>query len=536
LQGTLQFPYKTRHFIIEDWDFANVFLEQWERLSKEDDLFWGKLIERLLDQGRGFWEGALKVAVLHVATTGTRRPMTDEEITPSWVLRFRDLACVPDTRGLVRKPSELLRRTPETEALLDVEPFVHGRLDLEANRSLLDLLGVSSTPTGPQRILERLRSLSGFAKPPIEEVEKWYRRLDKMSESVGTEDFKTILETFQTEKMILGADGTWQNTSGIFLQADEDDVPGAAVIRTAVRDLRLWTRLGVGDRPTAELAIHWLKALPTEEKLGADEFRRVRALLGRHPKRIWEETGCWLNLIGELVPSSGLTYSLTMQALVSWQHLHLWVKRQTADLRQISVEVASMEPFSRLLPLATVLEERLPTNPVADGPSVERPWLRVLGEELSWVDLDMEDETDRVRQRARVLARTVWVPASGVELVPYIGGTPAGLARRPGVAWIGQALYVDGLPKAKLARLVPEEIGKAFNRSDIKSALDYAFERSSDEVRAYLRENFQISAVVEPVDESNSTTDPEVEEALLSANRSPADEQPESDMQESPGE
>lgn len=525
--GSLSFAYVTRHFVVEDWDFDEVFLEYWIRLAKEDDSFWAKVVERIFAQDRDFWEGALKAAVVHVATTGTRRPMTDEYIAPSWILRFQNLACLPDTRGFLRKPSELLRRTPDTEALLDVEPFVHGRLDREGTRLLLDLLGVSRTPTGPHRILDRLRSLSGLEEPPVEEVEKWYRRLDQMSETLGTDGFQVLLEAFRTENLILGADGTWQSTLGIFQRADEDDVPGAAVIRPDVRELRLWTRLGVVDRPTAALAIDWLKALPIEEKLTADEFRRARALMGRHPERIWEEAGCWLNLVGELVRTNSLNYSLTMRELVSWHHLHLWVKRQTADLRQISVEVASSESFAGLQPLATVLEERLPMDPVGDGSSSERPWLRVLGQELSRVELETEEETNRVRQRARMLAKTLWVGAAAVELVPYIAGTPAGLARRPGAAWIGETLYVDGLPRAKLARLVPEEIARAFNRSDIKSALDYAFERSPDDVRAYLRENFDLSHAEEEMVERELMTGSEGDSASSASVRNSAAHEPE---------
>ena len=67
--------------------------------------------------------------------------------------------CLPDTRNMIQVPADLLRRTPETEALIDVEPFVHGLLDRETTRPLLDLLGVRSTPSGPGRLLDRLRAL-----------------------------------------------------------------------------------------------------------------------------------------------------------------------------------------------------------------------------------------------------------------------------------------------------------------------------------------------------------------------------------------
>ena len=49
------------------------------------------------------------------------------------------------------------------------------------------------------------------------------------------------------------------------------------------------------------------------------------------------------------------------------------------------------------------------------------------------------------------------------------------------------------MPEAKQARRVPEEIGKAFEREDIKAALCYSFKRSERDVREYLEENFSLA-------------------------------------------
>jgi hypothetical protein len=51
-----------------------------------------------------------------------------------WVLQLRDLECLRDTRGFVHKPGDLMRRTRETEALINVELFVDHSLDREATR------------------------------------------------------------------------------------------------------------------------------------------------------------------------------------------------------------------------------------------------------------------------------------------------------------------------------------------------------------------------------------------------------------------
>jgi hypothetical protein len=66
-------------------------------------------------------------------------------------------------------------------------------------------------------------------------------------------------------------------------------------------------------------------------------------------------------------------------------------------------------------------------------------------------------------------------------------------------------VYAEPLSKAKLAKRVPEEIAKAFDRPDIKAALDYSFERSADDIREYLEANFNLR----PVSEVPHTAAPE---------------------------
>ena len=102
-------------------------------------------------------------------------------------------------------------------------------------------------------------------------------------------------------------DGAWAATPAVFLSSDEEDVPDAAIVRPSVSDLTLWRKIGVAERPTAELAIKWLKALPSGQALAHEDARRVRALLVRYPTRIWEECTHWLNLAGEWTPVDGLS-------------------------------------------------------------------------------------------------------------------------------------------------------------------------------------------------------------------------------------
>ena len=492
--ASVEHRYNKPTFEIRDWDFPLVIWKHWRQLSEGDDEVWLKIALRILSEKDTFWRNKDRAEVIEVARNGHERTVACDGLMSSWVRKLRELPCLPDTHGIKRKPYELLRRTPETESLLDVELFIKGSLDQQQNSALLDLLGVRKKPAGPEALLARVRSLARVKSPPAAEVEKWYSRLDALMATCSTDDYRRVQEAFQTEKLILTQNGMWEGTAGVYLSTDEDDVPGAEVIRASVSSLTLWRKVGVADRPTPELAIRWLNGLPTGKPLGSDTLRRARALLRHHPQRIWEECRQWLNLAGEWVPTEALAWSLTMQSLVPWSHLHEWVKKQTADLQKLPVEVTDNPPFSQLPTLATRVEERLQDSLLPACKPVKKGWLTTFAAELVRADFDTEEETERIRRLADRLARTRWCATSQIRTTPYIEGKPAGTARHADVLWLSdRLLYVDGLTRGKLARRVPEEIGKAFDgRADIRAALAYAFERPGRDVKEYLEENFSL--------------------------------------------
>ena len=508
--GTPSFPYTSgrtytyQRYYISDFDFDAELVRYWDALPLESHAI-GKIAELLIDADTSVWRGKENVTAQQTSTNGqSRAKVTLGELPAAWIRRLSSTACLPDTHGFYRKPSDLLRRTPETESLMDVEPFIHGRLDRETTRPLLDLLGIRSTPTGPDRLLDCLRALAKAENPPVHEVEKWYRRLDQMVDTCSTTDVQKIKQALQLERLILAQDGAWITAAAVFLLSDDSDVPDVAVIRPSVSELALWRKIGVAERPTADLAIKWLQALPSGKALSQDDARRVRSLLVRHPIRIWEECKHWMNLAGEWAPVDDLSYAITMQSLVPWRHLHQWVKQRTADLQRLPGETTSSPPFSAVPPLSVHIEERFQKNSIFTGQSVRKEWLQTFGAALCRVEFDTDEDTNRVRTLAQSLAKTSWIETPGLEIIPYIDGTPAGTPRQADLVWLDHALYVKLLPKAKLARRVPEEIGKAFARPDIKAALDYSFGRSAEDVREYLEENFKLSPFVvapaEPVD------------------------------------
>ena len=119
--------------------------------------------------------------------------------------------------------------------------------------------------------------------------------------------------------------------------------------------------------------------------------------------------------------------------------------------------------------------------------------IRFGGFGLKRVVLEDAESTERVWGLADRLSRTRWQVAAGLEAEPYIGGTPAGTPRPIEVLWRAEILYVQKGSPAKMAKIVPREIARAFNRQDITEAIKFCYERPPGFIDEYLEDNFNLA-------------------------------------------
>ena len=500
--GSLNYElnYKYPCFLLEDWDFDGEYIRHWTAMEKEKPDIWALICKRIMAESPGYWQNSNYAEVFERSTIDTCKKLPIYGVSPSWLVRLREKACLPDTHGALHKPYSLLRSTSDTEPLMGIEPFVHGSLDRESTRQFLDVLGVGSKPRGLGQLIDRLRALSKSKVPHVEESEKWYRAIDKMIDSCPTDELQTVEQAFQSEKLILSAEGSWCSASNIFVVANEQDVPDVPLILPSVAGLRLWHKIGVPERPTVELALQWLKKLPSGETLPEREIQRVNGLLSRYHVRVWKECAHWINLEGQWVPTENIDYGLSLQSPIAWEHLHSSVKQKTADLRYVGNDVLVDPPFSNVPALSMRVRDRV-HELVPNGEPEERNWLATFGGELGRVEFDSEEETSRVRAAAGRLQNTLWQETEKLTILPCIDGKPVGTRRSANVHWSKEMLYYEkSCSKARLARDIAAEVGNALNRADIREALIYSFGRSSEDVREYLSENFQLASIesIEP--------------------------------------
>lgn len=495
--GAPWYYYRTDSFYLDDWDFDDALWQHWRALAREDPDFWGRLMDRILSQPTSFWHQALEAEAFHDSRNGHSARLTDAHLLPSWILAFANERCLPDIHGAYHRPSELLRRTPATEAMIEVEPFVANRYDQEVNRPLLQALGVRDRPANPEMILRYLRSLANSKEPPTAECEKWYRRLDQLFDASSTADQERIRKAFREERLILLEGGGLAATADVFVTHSEDDVPDAPKVRIAVRDLSFWAKIGVAGRPTIDLALGWLKRLPSQRELDIATLRCVRALLARYPGRIWDECNKWLNLACQWVQTESLLYALTSSP-VEWGHLFESIKEKTVDLRMLSEETASKPPFSLLPPLSRVIDERLVEGTRVSVLSRDWPWLRLVGTLLTRVQLEDEAEQETIRGLGRELSQTIVQPVPEIDITPYVEGKPGGTPRRVEVVWSSRVLYVlESSPPQRLARMIPRLLAGYFRRGDITSALSYCYERTEGQITAYFEDAFELLTIAD---------------------------------------
>ncbi len=493
----LEYPYRSERFRLTDWDFREEFWQWWGERARSDPRFWLRIGTTVLRKVE-YYGAKARAELYQVSTAGFEKPSATEPLLPSWILRLRELPCLPDEYGNPCAPADLLLRSKSTEALLGVESFVAHELDNERTRDLLKLLGVSDVPRGPAKLLERLRALARASSPPTHEVEKIYRKLDQLYPDCSTEDQQLVRAAFTEEKLILDDGGHWRTKSGVFLNAQ--GLPDVPVIREAVRNLSLWQRVGVAEQPSVEAVVEYLRTIPAGRQLAAEDREALGCLLRLYPSEIWRQVGLWLNLAGEWTPTDELRYKVAPCDKADSDRLHLWVKQQAADLRFLRPGMEAEWPFTGLESLVAALTLRLEQPPEPAGPRCMKEWMRELGSQLLRITWDSEEQTQQVREHAWRLAATEWCTVSGkLHVAPYLDGKPAGLSSPVDVHWGERQLFVrEGLGPGRMSKLVIEELARPFDNRDIRDALAYCYERSPEQVRRYVEENFDLAASAPP--------------------------------------
>lgn len=492
--------YSYPSFRLDDHDFEDQFWTHWHSVADSDPPVWERVLKRILAASPIRAE-TRECRVTEIARNGSRRSLGAKGVPAGWLAKLRELPCLRDTKGFLHKPSELLCRTQETEALQGVEPFVHIELDTPQNRELLVALGVGTRPNNAEIILRKLRALSTAEQPPVIELGKLYQALDGVAAALPLGELAPLKQVFASESLIFTTEAGWVSSANAFRYGDEADAPEAPLVLAELKDLPLWSRLGVAERPTAEMALAWLSNLPTGTRLPPEEIRRVRALQQRYPQRVWSECDRWLTLSSRLTHTSDLKFASSMQSLGTYADLFSWVQDATANFQMLGTSVLAGEPFNHLPTLASSIEERL-SEQTSVGRDLPQPWLSALAEVLTRVLLPDRDQQAAVRQLAETTTNSRVLCVESLKTQRYLDGMPAGTPRSASAIWADRCIYVLNLPPAQLMKPLTDEIARRFEPYGLGDTVRLCYQRDPAFVHDYLDANFDFGPAPECDQES----------------------------------
>jgi len=480
-------------FTLKDYDFESAIWAYWEGLAQQDANIWVKVARSIYRAWSPEWEERVE-ARLRRGPQRSSAAIGCDDLPAVWLHRLRNLPCLPDRYNKPRIPSELMRLTPYTEPLLNIEPFLHPDFDNPANHRFLDYLGVRNTPTNVDGLLQRLRALAGLKEPPHTGLVDIYRAIDRVMFYLSSEQLTALKEIFNHDPLIRTEEGAWQTAANVF-QRNDENIPGVSVVIREVDDLQMWGRLGVLPQPTLELALDWLTRLKRRKRLGVHDRLKVTALMRRVPQQVWNMTGRWLDLTGRWVPVEELRwYTRNLQNASDYFD---WVNEKTADMTMLDTGEA-LSFAKRLSPLEQNLR-----NVVDKGGEVisvlQPAWISALASGLLRMSRLYKQNTSGHESEPRSpdleaaceLARTRWESVVSLAVVPYLEESPAGPQQIRKAMWYQHHLYVVG-EEPNYHRELVDQLRTRFTQPEIQEAVATCVGRNPGWITAYLEANLQL--------------------------------------------
>lgn len=519
-EGYVGFYVQMQKVKVTDYSFPDEVMQFWEAKAKEDPTIWAKVLSALLRVTRPeYWQNYIHVELTEFNYSHSRS-LSCPPVRSEWLHLLSSKPCLFDTNNQPRVPAELYMRTPATEPLLNVEPFVKAELDTEATKPLLRLLGVRDTPASVRSLLDRLRALAEAPNPEelLDEILRWYNALDRIL-AYQPDTAEELQQAFDEEPLVLTSTGEWMRATEVF-RRESEELPDAPVIHQAARRLKLWEHLGVREQPTSEYVLAWLRDLPSGEELPEGKLKPVRSALKKYATLIWTQCKHWLTLDNRWTPTDQIKYRLTMQRLTNWSDLYPAIKAATADFRMLSADIVQETPFAKTKDLADAIEYRIISRPIAtEGTTTQ--WLKTMSRYLRRVTFSDGETTQRVRSTALRLERSriISFKSGELQVMPYIDSSPAGTSTTPTVLWDEHNIFI-GAKLSKCYDQLVDELSRPFVEPCVREAFHACIERDDTFIADYFEELFTLSDEELPFDQSD-TTENEANEQMLATEPEP---------------
>ena len=486
-----QQKFANKPFLCADRNWDREIWNHWRQKESDEGIrIWVDIGWAVVSSWSSPWERITRYEVQQYGRNNFHR-LDAGDVPATWLHELRSLMCIPDNRGDARLPAHLFRRTPDTLALLDVEPFVHDRWDLPGRERVLDELGVRTQPTDASKLLDRLRALSEAGNPPIGPLRDLYRAIERVLPRLPGDRAAEVRDAFAAESLIRTESG-WER-SGFCFRENPGSIPGVSVVHSDVRDvIGLWDTLKIQPQPSASDALRWFESLPFDAALGDGDRSAARKVLGLYPQDVWNGQARWLSLQLRIVRTADLRWGCLDPRAVPG--LFAAVRSESADFSMLDgsrLQTLIARP-PRLL--ETLIERRvLRYVPGPGDAATEELWLHALGQVLSRLSDSDADESalESDHRSAQRMVRTRWIPAQSVHIQPYLDGEQAGTQSELSIAWISDSLYVQG-DSVRAYKSLVKEISRPFTTSAALDIIRDCVGREAKWIQAYADEHLKL--------------------------------------------
>lgn len=488
-----QSAYSSQYYRVIDYDIDEDVLQHWVSLGSIDEAL-KEVMECILDGALDEWFKTPSLRLYQTTTNGrTEQEVSHPAITASWLSRFQQSPCIPDTRGNFYMPSQLLRRSIETMPFVDVERFIDERLDTKFNSKILQLLGVSGQQPGPDLILKLLESLSNLGKSAFAEAKRLYEQLDKSFAHLSDDQKESIIQVFEDSPIVLTDQGFWLHSSEVFISTEGLQIDGMQTVIESVQHLGLWRHLGLNERINESAAIKVIHSYQPNSNISHASIDVIKALLRRFPESILHSCSVWIGLDSTLKQLADCQFC-TQSPEFDAANLYDSIKAVTIDLAFL--DSASKAVVAKIVDLPR-LESFLNYEPELAGeidePSNESPkWIQAVGSCLARVVLDDSVAQSDLYDFGLRLGRSRIAYADKISVIPFLQGAPVGFPIEKDGAFVDTRIIVKKLSPSRLASLIPSVISEYLHLTSLKNAICYCYDRSAKSIAGYFEANFSL--------------------------------------------
>ena len=485
--------YPSQRYTLVDHDIPDELILHWQQSQCSEDIL-AQIASFILENSLHDWFSTPLLEVYQTNTSGLNEERVDgHELSASWLARFQSVRCLPDTRGVLCKPAELLRRSEATEPLLGIERFVAKGLDTPSNEPLLNSFGVSAALPGPQLLLSLLQTLAKLDAPPIIEIIRLYEQLDKLITASTNEDKTLIKKELRENCLVYTEQGQWRDQSNVFISGDGMEAAGIQNVLPQLQHLSLWRQVGMPERPSAETAVEYIGSLRIGVELDMTVQQLVKALLKAFPQAIISECEVWLSLAGRLQVVDHFVYGLSSNA-IAVESLFDEILTQTADFRLLDgLGVQPLMSSVGIRALDSVLSYELEaSDDAAQRDGFRLPWLGAFGLCVSRLPSPEAGHGIDYLRLGTQLRDARFCYRKEIRIIPIIDGKPVGMPISREGAITSGFIFANKLPQSRLASLIPVVLGEFLGSAELQAAASYCYERSEELVFDYFQANFNL--------------------------------------------